>query len=321
MQSYKAVIVGCGRIGVAFNSPNADSVLTHANAFSTHPKVQLAGVMDIDGNAAKTAATKWGCPSYTDFQQMLVKQKPDIISICVPDAFHFEYLVKCLTYRPKAVICEKPLTLELSQSEEIVEKYRLSDVPLFANYTRRYDTTVQALREHIKRGGFGNIFNTTIKYTKGLLHNGSHAIDVANFLFGECLAVKRLGKVVDFIEDDPTLSAVLNYSLCPEVFLIACDERAYSIFEIDIAGERGRVVFEQFGLRCKEYEVRRDPVFEGYKDMVAVREYDTGLNIGLLKLVENVVNNLENGEHIICSGEDALLTQQICNDLLLSRET
>lgn len=317
---YKAVIVGCGRIGVSFDSNDAEAVLTHAKAFSVHPQVNLVAVMDIDHKIAKAAGSKWKCEYYTDLQRMIREQQPDIISICVPDEFHYEYFLQCLEFKPKAVIAEKPLTLDIDESEEIVEKYKNADIPLFVNYTRRYDSFIQSLKCRIETGDLGQLLNTTIKYTKGILHNGSHAVDIANFLFGEFLSGQPLNSVIDYSENDPTLSAVLRYSNCPEVFLIACDERIYSIFEIDVVAENRRIVLEQFGLKCREYEVRKDPVFEGYKDLVLVKEYNTDLNRSVLNLVDNVVQHLDNGEKIICSGNDALLAQKICTDLLFQNK-
>lgn len=320
MVLYTAAIVGCGRIGVAFDSPDYDAVLTHAKAFSLHPKVQLVGVMDIDYHVARVAATKWKCIGYTNFQQMMIEQHPDIISLCVPDQFHFEYLLQCLKFQPRAVISEKPLTHGVKQSEIIVKEYRDSGIPLFVNYTRRYDSTVQTLKGRIDSGGLGSIISTTIKYTKGILHNGSHAIDIANYLFGECLSGQPLGRVVDYAESDPTLSVTLQYAKCPEVLLIACDERVYSIFEIDIIAEKGRAFFEQFGFRYKEYAVRKDPIFKGYKDLALINESDTDLKQSLFKLVDNTVNHIDKGATIVCSGNDALLAQRICNALILSEK-
>lgn len=315
---YKAAVIGCGRIGVSFDSDDGEAVLTHAEAFSLHPEVCLTAVMDIDNEIAEAAGDKWKCEYYTGLQQMIREQQPDIISICVPDEFHYEYLLQCLDFKPKAIIAEKPLTLDIKESEEIVEKYKNADIPLFVNYSRRFDGFMQSLKSRIETGDLGRILNTTIKYAKGTLHNGSHAIDIANFLFGSYLSGQLLNFVIDYAENDPTLSAVLQYSNCPEVFLIACDERAYSIFEIDIIAEVGRIVFEQFGLVCREYDVRKSSVFKGYRNLGLVKEYSTELNESVFNLVDNVVQHLCNGKKMICSGNDALLAQKICSELIES---
>ena len=316
MLVYKAAVIGCGRIGSSFDSNDSGAVLTHAKALTRQARVNLVAVMDIDNQVAKDAGAKWKCEYYTDLQQMILDHNPDIISICVPDEFHYEYLLQCLDFKPKAIIAEKPLTLDIKESEEVVEKYKNADIPLFVNYSRRFDGFMQSLKCRIETGDLGRILNTTIKYTKGILHNGSHAVDMANFLFGEFLSGCPLNSVIDYSEKDPTLSAILQYTNCPEVFLIACDERAYSIFEIDIMAEMGRVVFDQSGLWCREFGVRNAPVFKGYKELALVKEYNTDLNKSVFNLVDNVVQHLDNGKKMICSGNDALLAQKICSELI-----
>ena len=315
---YKAVIIGCGRIGASFDSPDSVNILTHAKAFTSHPKVWLVAVMDIDQKIAKAAGDKWKCEYYTDFHQMIREQQPDIVSVCVPDQFHYEYFLQCLDIQPKAVVAEKPLTLNIKETQTIVEKYKNANIPLFVNYTRRYSSPIQSLKCRIETGDLGRIFNASIKYTKGILHNGSHAVDIANFLFGKFLSGNILNSIIDYSENDPTLSVVLQYAKCSEVFLIACDERAYSIFEIDIMAETGRIIFSQSGLRCSEYDVGMSAVFKGYKNLVLVKESDTDLNRSVFNLVDNVVQHLDNGEKIVCSGNDALSAQKICSDLIES---
>jgi predicted dehydrogenase len=148
------------------------------------------------------------------------------------------------------------------------------------------------------------------------LHNGSHAIDLANYLFGKVLSACVLSGRADFYRDDPSLNAYLSYKNCRDVFLLAGDERQYSLFEFDITGQKGRICFEQCGLRYTEYTVRSDPVYAGYRDLKKGVTHKTGLDKSLLNLVTNAVNHIERNEKIACSGDDALRAQEICSALL-----
>jgi predicted dehydrogenase len=313
---YRAVIIGCGRIGTFFDTPESENVLTHANACLKHPEVELCGVMDIDPGISGKAGERWSCHSFHDVERMLEQEKPDIVTIAAPDEYHYEYLNIVLEYNPKAVVAEKPLTKDRSTSEEIVANYASAGIPLFVNYPRRYDRTVQRLKERIECGKFGQILHATAKYTKGTLHNGSHAVDIARYLFGSVLSVKPLSAVYDYHGTDPTLNAFLSLERCPNFFLVAGDERCYSIFELDIVGEKRRVSYDQFGLRYREHEIRNDPVFDGYKDLEMGASMDSGLGMSMVNLVDNVVNHLEGSEGIICSGADALQSQIVCEKLL-----
>lgn len=313
---YKTAIIGCGKIGTFFDAPDSKKVLTHANAYHKHPQTELKGVMDIHYETARTAGERWECHAYGEAWELLENDCPDIISICTPDEYHYNYLNLVADYNPKAVIVEKPLTKEIGQSEEIVSIYTKKDIPLFVNYSRRYDKTLQAVRESIDNDEFGQILHASAKYTKGILHNGSHAVDIARYLFGPVLSVKPLSAIYDYYDADPTLNAFLTLEKCPNFFLMAGDERCYSIFEFDMVGEKRRVGFDQFGLKYTEYEIRNDPVFNGYKDLERRPSFDTGLGMAMFNLVANVIDCIEGREDIICSGTDALRTQIVCDELL-----
>ncbi|HDY87001.1 MAG TPA: Gfo/Idh/MocA family oxidoreductase, partial [bacterium] len=258
------------------------------------------------------------CNCYDNVKALFDKEQPEIISVCVPDEHHCDYLKDIIRFRPKAVIAEKPLTKDLATSRQIVTKYTNAGIPLFVNYSRRYDEPVQKTKRMIEDGEFGEILHASFRYTKGILHNGSHAIDLANYLFGNVLSAKTLSAVYDHSDSDPTLNAYLSYEKCRHLFLIACDERSYSIFELDILSDKKRIFFDQFGLKYTEYMLRNNLACPGYKELAKGRTQDTGLGSARLNLVENVINHLEKGEEIICSGEDALYAQKICDDLLRS---
>jgi len=314
--AYKTAVLGCGRIGTDFDRPGSPHVLTHAHAYSRHRNTRLVGVMDANPERAREAASRWSCGAFQDARTLLERHSPDIVSICLPDEYHDEYLRLCMAYSPRAVVAEKPLTVSVGTSRKIVEAYREAGISLFVNYSRRFDPVTQQVRENIRAGHFGKVIHASMKYTKGILHNGTHTLDISRFLFGEYLSGAPVHAVTDYKEEDPTLSAVLHYEKCPLLFLAGCDERAYSLFEIDIVAERCRVLFDRFGFRYREFSIRDDPVFAGYHDLAEGRPRRTGLDGALLKLVQNVVDNLDRGEAILCSGEDALRAQEICQSLL-----
>ena len=316
MSEYKAIIIGAGRIGAGFDTPDTPDVLTHAHAYSRHPRIRLAGIMDVDAGKAGEAAAKWDCSAYSDLEKIFSEQHPEIVSICTPDDSHYDVLLRCLEYQPAAVVVEKPLTSELVNSQEIVRLYRQRDIPLWVNFIRRFDSRMQDVKRDIEIGRLGRILHASIRYTKGILHNGSHAVDVANFLFGQFRDARVLGAVEDYDPRDPTLHAVLSYEKCPAVFLQACDERAYSIFEVDIVAEKKRLTFEQFGYFLRQSAVREDPRFAGYHDLDDGCTEKTALGESLSELINNVLGQLEAGNDLLCSGQDALGAEMICHQLL-----
>ncbi len=316
MNRYNAAVIGCGRIGTFFDSPQSKKVLTHAHAYFSHPKTNLVAVMDTDASRAQKAAELWHCDPYDNLQKLLHDKKPDIVSISVPDDCHYGCLKDVFSFKPKVVITEKPLTDELSKSEEIVNEYKAAQIPLIVNYTRRFDKTVQQLKSEIECGKYGEIQNVTVRYTKGILHNGSHAVDICNYLFGDIVSQDVLSAIIDYCVSDPTLTCRLTYQACKDVFLIGYDENSFSVFELDIVGKCGRICFEDFGLVCTEYTVKDDPDYVKYRELRKAEPRNTGLDYAFLNMVDNAVNHIENAQPVICSAHDALKAQRICDSLM-----
>lgn len=100
----KACIIGAGFIAAA-----------HAAGYEKIPQVELCGIADIRAEAARALADKHHCRAYTSALEMLQKEKPDAVSVCVPTHLHREAV--CLALEQGAdVLCEKPLALAMEDA-------------------------------------------------------------------------------------------------------------------------------------------------------------------------------------------------------------
>ena len=124
----------------------------------------------------------------------------------------------------------------------IVRTYPEAGIPLLVNYSRRFVPAWQRLSG-------SEAMSATIRYAKGIRHNGTHALDLCRMLFGECTP-QPLARKFDFWPDDPSVSAFLRFERCPEVWLQALDERCFTLFEVDIVSPE-RVVVDCDGRRLR----------------------------------------------------------------------
>jgi len=313
---YKAVIIGAGKIATQFDSPKSKKVLTHAHAYYKHPKVDLIGFYDINKPTASRAAKKWHCRVFFDFKKMLDNVKPDIISICTPDENHFDTLLKISKYKPRIVICEKPITTNLKDTQKIVNLYKKIRIPVLVNYSRRFDKTVQTVKKNIAQGKYGKVLCASGIYTKGIVHNGSHMIDLGRFLFGEVKKSLVLHTVSGSIKNDKNIAGFLEFKICKQFHLMAGDEKKFSIFELDIILEKKRVKFFDFGLQISLQNVEKDPLYKGYKSLGKPTIIKTAFMDALPELIENAINSIEKNKPLRCSLEDAFKTQKACFSLL-----
>lgn len=313
---YRAAILGCGRIGVLFDQPGHPHILSHAHALTTSPHFKLVGVMDTDPQQANEAAERWSTKSYASLDRLMNEEKPDVVCVCVPNQYHYEYLQELLSYPLKAVIAEKPLTTDLETTTEIVQSYHQNNLPLFVNYTRCYDPMMRQVRDGIRNHEMGQLVHTVLKYSKGIMHNGSHMIAAANYLLGEYKVGYPVNAVVDYDRHDPTLGAVLQYEYCNPVFLAAGDERNFTVIEIDLLFEDGRFVFEQLGFQFRRYIVREDPLYPGENDLYLDEQGESGMKESLVNLWQQVFETIDHNAPVLCGGNLALQTQTVCSDLL-----
>jgi len=314
---YNAAIIGCGNIGALYDKPHhSDRILTHAHAYSLEPRIHLGAMADTDEHRANNATKIWGGKPYYDAEIMLDHEDIDIISICVPDKYHEKMLDLCLSHNPKAVFCEKPITLDVASAMRIVEEYAESGIFLAVNYSRRFDTSIINLKKEITQGTYGNVLNIIGIYTKGILHNGSHLVDLFHFIFGNVVYAVPLSGRIDWRSEDPTLDAYLEFSNGAKAHLVGADERQYSIFDVDILCEKGRFQFNQFGLKMAEYYIREDPLYPGYKDLTDGKITQTKLNRSMLHAIANIIDTIEGKDTLICSGIDAVIDQKICIELI-----
>ena len=66
----------------------------------------ISAVSDINETAAKETAKRHGIPNfYKNAEEMLEKEKPDLVSVCVPNCFHKEYTLMALNHGVN-VLCE-----------------------------------------------------------------------------------------------------------------------------------------------------------------------------------------------------------------------
>lgn len=76
----------------------------HAVGYAALEDVQLCAVCDIDVEKAKALAEKFRCAWYESAEELLEKEKPDLVSICLPNFLHAQY--GCLAMQSGAhVLC------------------------------------------------------------------------------------------------------------------------------------------------------------------------------------------------------------------------
>ena len=236
----RAVIIGCGKIAGGYDNLTDTNIRTHAKAYLKNSQTEFVAVADTSLDHARAFSARWQNPQfYKDARAMLERHKPDIISICTPDETHADYLDLALNFTPKAVWCEKPLTTNVKRAETLVDQYQKQKILLAVNYQRRFDPLITALKQE-KDKKLGTPKKVVVHYGKGILHTGSHAVDLLIDWFGLPTDFKVFDSLYDFSTADPTIDARIMFDNLPAYF-IGHDSRHYQIFKITVFGSLGKI--------------------------------------------------------------------------------
>ncbi len=317
-KKYKAVIIGAGKIASSFDTPKSKHVLTHAHALTQHPRVSLVGIADVDPVRGKTEAKKWGTQYFASQIEMINVCTPDIIVIATPNSTHKKILLEALKAKPRVIILEKPAVNEKHEVGVVRRTAKIARVPVIVNFRRRFDPSVTEVRDALIKGKYGSILVAHALYTKGILHNGSHLIDLARYLFGEMTSAKAHFSTDDFSEGEPTIGGIATFERCPQFYLMAGDERSFYVFELTIVTEKYRICFRDEGMNISVEKVQQDTYYPGVSILGSSKTTKTKLTQAMTTMVNHAVQVADGGEESHSSLENALLTQEACYKLSAS---
>lgn len=307
---YNVLIVGAGNIGAFFDTSESEEILTHAHAFTNHGEFNLIGFFDTDIKKAQKAAELWGCKAFGNIDDCFNSESIDIVSIATPDECHYSILKEISKLPLKIVFVEKPITKTISEAKEIIQIFKDSNIDIIVNYSRRFVPEFDKIKNDIASGNYGEYLTGTGYYGKGIIHNGSHLIDLLRYLIGEIDTIKPIDNISDFRSDDKSISAVLTFENNMPFFVQIVDCRKYTIFEVDLLFEKKRIKICNSGLKIEEYNVQKDKVFKDYKNIVKEVDTDTSLHNALYNAVENIYKHMTEGQNLKCNIEDGFKTLQ-----------
>ena len=149
----RVAIIGAGQV--------ADKV--HASYYCTRNDLELVAVCDSRLSQAQALAEKYGNASvWDDPQAMLLAVKPDVVSVCSPNRFHYEHTLMALEAGCH-VMCEKPPAMTPEQAREMCDTARKQGKVLAYDFHHRFALDTQQLREQVTNGVLGEIYVTTAR--------------------------------------------------------------------------------------------------------------------------------------------------------------
>ena len=173
MRKLKVGMIGGGGEGAFFGK-------VHLRALSLDGTRELvAGALRSKPESALEAAAEWGIQGYPDYQAMIEAWKDGDIGLdyCVvttPNFAHFAPAKACIE-AGLPVLCEKPMTLTVEESEELDALAKDKDVPFVLAHTYTGHPMTMFARELVKDGAIGDVRKIEAWYTQGWLASALEA--------------------------------------------------------------------------------------------------------------------------------------------------
>ena len=118
---------------------------------------ELVAVMEVFEDAAKKLAEKYNAKYYyTTAEELLANEEVEAVYIASPVKFHKEQVIAAAK-AGKHVLCEKPIAVQLADSNAALAACKENGVLAAAGFMMRYHSLHQKMKEIIARGKLGQI--------------------------------------------------------------------------------------------------------------------------------------------------------------------
>ncbi len=199
-------VIGLGRLGRVYASDLAHLV----------PDANLIAVADELGNLSETFAKENGVPKwYSNHHDLISDKEVDAVAIITPTSTHRNVIIEAAEHG-KAIFCEKPISISLEESREIVNVTEKTGVFFQMGFQRRFDRGYVEAKRKIEEGIIGQpvVLKSTSRdpfappmefcdpsKSGGLiLDMGIHDFDVARMFMGEVSSVYSIGGALAYPE-------------------------------------------------------------------------------------------------------------------------
>src|SRR6185436_19302501 len=173
------------RMGLVGGGQGAFIGRVHATAAVMDNRAALvAGALSSDPAKSKASASDYDIPAdraYGSYKEMAEAEKKrsdpvDFVSVATPNHTHFE-IAKTFAEAGFNVICDKPMTFDLVQAEELLKIVEKSGVVFAVTHNYTGHPLVRQAREMVQSGELGEINAVRACYIQGWLRTRLEASD------------------------------------------------------------------------------------------------------------------------------------------------
>lgn len=283
---------------------------------------ELVAVYSRTEEKAKEFSKKYNIQYiFTNLEEMAKSDKIDAVYIATPNSFHSSQSIIFLKNK-KAVLCEKPVTSNLKELEEVIKVSKENNTLFMEAMKTTFIPTYFKLKENLhKIGEIKRVFLNNCgrssqydDYLKGIVHNGfkpeysnGALLDIGVYplffaisLFGEPKEISASGLILDNPNGEKGIDGqgILNLFYNKMDINILFSKIVTSYLPYEIMGEKGAFWIEHGSEMDKLYFIdgktkEKIDLTEKRKDNAMFYEIEHFINLFKNKKIESPINNFE----------------------------
>ena len=239
----KVALIGAGGWG-----------LQHARIFSTRTDVDFCAIVGQTEEKTRARAKAFGVRYYLDIDQMLEKEQPDLVSLCLPNQGHFQTTLHVIE-AGFPLLVEKPLVFDLREADTLLNEAAKRSLFFAINFNHRYAHPVQLAQQAIETGRLGELNFATWRFGgegssdhlhANLIETQCHGFDMLEFLCGpvDSIMAQMTNKTGGGYR---TLVLALHFANDAVGSLVGSYDTSYAYpdtHRVEVNGSQGRIVIE-----------------------------------------------------------------------------
>ena len=138
-------------------------------------EVEFVGLCDKNGKRVEAGRQLIGvdCPTFTNFDEMLDKVKPEILMVTTVDSTHHQFITKGLA-RGITVITEKPMVTEAKDCQAVLDAEKKHNNNLIVTFNYRYAPKHEKIKQIIQSGEIGDVTSVNFEWYLDTRHGADY---------------------------------------------------------------------------------------------------------------------------------------------------
>jgi predicted dehydrogenase len=240
----------------------------HARVLASRSDVDFCAIAGRTPEKTRARAEEFGTRYYLDVGEMLDEERPDLVSLCLPNKGHLNATLQVIR-AGYPLLVEKPLVFDLEEADMLLDEAAQRDLFFAINFNHRYARPVQMAYQAIQDGRLGQIVFVAWRFGgegsecyehENLIETQCHGFDMLEHLCGPIDSV--MAQMTDITgKGYSTMAVALHFASGAVGSLVGSYDSSYAYrrtHQLELNGVEGRILIDDTVKRYTFQEARSE---------------------------------------------------------------